>query len=114
MIDRSRRALIAIITAFGIASPGAALAQSACTTGTEAGDVAAGYPSPYGGGPYAYAPGPATAAAPVAAGGPYAYAPGPVTAAAGGNAGNCESRYHSYDPATGTYLGFDGIRHPCR
>jgi hypothetical protein len=25
----------------------------------------------------------------------------------------CAQRYRSYDPATGTYLGFDGLRHPC-
>jgi hypothetical protein len=25
----------------------------------------------------------------------------------------CEARFHTYDPATGTYLGFDGIRHNC-
>jgi hypothetical protein len=25
----------------------------------------------------------------------------------------CAQRYRSYDPASGTYLGFDGIRHPC-
>jgi hypothetical protein len=25
----------------------------------------------------------------------------------------CAQRYRSYDPATGTYLGFDGQRHPC-
>jgi hypothetical protein len=99
MIKGSQRTLIAIITAFGIASPGVALAQSAYTTGSEASSAAAGYPSPYGGGPYAYAPGPVTAAAPVTA---------------GGNADHCESRYHSYDPASGTYLGLDGVRHPCR
>jgi BA14K-like protein len=27
--------------------------------------------------------------------------------------GYCESRFHSYDPAIGTYLGYDGFRHPC-
>jgi hypothetical protein len=27
--------------------------------------------------------------------------------------GGCAQRFHSYDPATGTYLGFDGQRHPC-
>jgi len=26
----------------------------------------------------------------------------------------CEARFRSYDPATGTYLGYDGLRHPCR
>jgi hypothetical protein len=25
----------------------------------------------------------------------------------------CARRYRSYDPASGTYLGFDGLRHPC-
>jgi len=26
---------------------------------------------------------------------------------------SCASTYRSYDPATGTYLGYDGLRHPC-
>ncbi|WP_407123367.1 BA14K family protein [Bradyrhizobium sp. STM 3561] len=25
----------------------------------------------------------------------------------------CAQRYESYDPASGTYLGYDGARHPC-
>lgn len=25
----------------------------------------------------------------------------------------CSQRYRSYDPASGTYLGYDGMRHPC-
>ncbi len=25
----------------------------------------------------------------------------------------CQSRYRSYDPASGTFLGYDGLRHPC-
>ena len=25
----------------------------------------------------------------------------------------CLQRFQSYDPASGTYLGFDGLRHPC-
>jgi hypothetical protein len=25
----------------------------------------------------------------------------------------CMSRFQSYDPASGTYLGYDGLRHPC-
>jgi BA14K-like protein len=32
---------------------------------------------------------------------------------AGEDASYCAQRYRSYDPATGTYLGFDGLRHPC-
>lgn len=41
----------------------------------------------------------------------YAYEPGagyPDDAEA-----NCEQRFRSYDPASGTYLGYDGRRHPC-
>lgn len=26
----------------------------------------------------------------------------------------CQARYRSYDVATNTFLGYDGIRHPCR
>jgi hypothetical protein len=26
----------------------------------------------------------------------------------------CAQRYRSYDPASGTYLGYDGLRHPCQ
>jgi BA14K-like protein len=25
----------------------------------------------------------------------------------------CARRYRSYDPVSGTYMGFDGYRHPC-
>ena len=38
-------------------------------------------------------------------GGPYAYS--------GGSEEYCLSRFKSYDPASGTYLGYDGYRHPC-
>jgi hypothetical protein len=31
----------------------------------------------------------------------------------GGNAAYCAQRYRSYDPASGTYLGYDGLRRPC-
>jgi hypothetical protein len=35
-------------------------------------------------------------------------------AAPGGTAvASCASRCKSYDPATGTFLGHDGARHPC-
>jgi hypothetical protein len=30
-----------------------------------------------------------------------------------GVAASCQARFRSFDPATGTYLGFDGRRHPC-
>jgi hypothetical protein len=42
--------------------------------------------------------------------------PAPVeqtTVAVGGGASYCAQRYRSYDPASGTYLGYDGLRHPC-
>ena len=29
------------------------------------------------------------------------------------DASYCAQRYRSYDPASGTYLGYDGERHPC-
>jgi hypothetical protein len=68
-----------------------------------------GYPgygySGYGFGPYGntydYAAPAVTVAAPA------------VTVTGGGNAAWCESRYRSYNPATGTFLGYDGLRHPC-
>jgi hypothetical protein len=31
----------------------------------------------------------------------------------GGGAGYCAQRYRSYDPRSGTFLGYDGLRHPC-
>ena len=46
--------------------------------------------------------------------GPYAYAPGPaVVAGGGGDVAYCEAHFRSYNPATGTYLGYDGQYHPC-
>ncbi len=45
---------------------------------------------------------------------------GPVTAGSVGARGNadwiayCSQNYRSFDPATGTYLGYDGKRHMCR
>ena len=32
----------------------------------------------------------------------------------GGDVGYCMRRFRSYDPRSGTYLGFDGLRHPCK
>ena len=42
----------------------------------------------------------------------YAYEPGPANLD-GGAVRYCMSRFKSYDPASGTYLGYDGLRHPC-
>ncbi|HEY6619581.1 MAG TPA: BA14K family protein [Steroidobacteraceae bacterium] len=33
---------------------------------------------------------------------------------AGQSDGYCAQRYKSYDPTSGTYLGYDGLRHPCQ
>jgi BA14K-like protein len=30
-----------------------------------------------------------------------------------GQVAHCQQRFRSYDPASGTYLGYDGLRHPC-
>ena len=61
----------------------------------------------YGGGYYArpsyYAPAPLYAAP------PRAYEPG----YGDDTAAYCFSRFRSYDPRSGTYLGYDGYRHPC-
>ena len=45
----------------------------------------------------------------------YSYAPGySYSYSAGGNDdAYCSQRFRSYDPASGTYLGYDGLRHPC-
>jgi BA14K-like protein len=32
---------------------------------------------------------------------------------AGGSGNDCAARFHSYDPATGTYMGLNGQRHRC-
>jgi hypothetical protein len=39
---------------------------------------------------------------------------GPVGYGAPGWEGYCFSRYRSFDPISGTYLGYDGRRHYCR
>lgn len=46
---------------------------------------------------------------------PYYYGPtyGPAYAYEGRSVGYCEQRFKSYDPESGTYLGYDGYRHPC-
>jgi len=57
------------------------------------------YPYYYGPGPYYYGPGPYYPY--------YAYPPG------GDAVAYCMQRFRSYDPRSGTYLGYDGLRHPC-
>jgi hypothetical protein len=45
----------------------------------------------------------------------YGYDPGYSTYSTSGgqDAAYCAQRFKSYDPASGTYLGYDGNRHPC-
>jgi len=47
---------------------------------------------------------------------PYPYYGPPAVYAApdyGDAVGYCMQRFKSYDPGSGTYLGYDGMRHPC-
>jgi len=37
----------------------------------------------------------------------------PIMVNNGGAVAYCEQTYRSYDPATGSYLGYDGFRHAC-
>jgi len=70
---------------------------------------------------YAYAPGYGYDYAPGYAYGPagyndYAYAPGYTTGPAysgGDSDAYCSQRFRSYDPSSGTYMGYDGRRHSC-
>lgn len=71
-------------------------------------------PGPYWGGYYGYGPG-------------WGFAPGFATGVIVGSAvavpppppppanwyAYCASKYRSFDPRTGTYMGYDGRRHPC-
>jgi len=43
------------------------------------------------------------------------YCAGPVEVAPppGDAVAYCSQRFRSYDPVSGTYMGFDGMRHPC-
>jgi hypothetical protein len=68
-----------------------------------------GGPGYYASGPGYYAPGPGYYDDGYVDGGAVA-----VEAAPGGDdVGYCSQRYRSYDPRSGTYLGNDGLRHPC-
>ena len=103
---------------------GAAAAGIATGAAIASGGYGYGYSDPYYGDNYAYDPN--------YYGDSYAYdngvtfdsglplvtfgQPAPVdqTVAMGGDASYCAQRYRSYDPASGTYLGYDGLRHPCQ
>ncbi|MBX9711856.1 MAG: BA14K family protein [Xanthobacteraceae bacterium] len=84
---------------WGWGGVGAGIAAGALIGGAIA---ANSYPYGYG---YGYGPG-------------YYYAPAPgyvvAPAYSGGDAeAYCMQRYRSYDPASGTYLNYDGNRYPC-
>jgi hypothetical protein len=74
--------------------------------------VDAGYPYAYGGYPYdsyAYYDGPYYNDT-------FAYDAGSAVGASEGAARDveyCMRRFRSFDLASGTYLGYDGLRHPC-
>jgi hypothetical protein len=85
-----------------------------------------GRPGYYYGRPYGYyrrdyggaaAAGVAGLAAGALIGGAIASQQAPVAPAYGAADPNtvayCSQRYRSYDPASGTYLGYDGVRRPC-
>ena len=58
--------------------------------------------------PYYYGPGPYYSYP-----GPYYPAPDYVAPPPGDAVAYCMQRFKSYDPRSGTYLGYDGFRHPC-
>jgi hypothetical protein len=94
---------------------GAAAAGVATGAAVAAGDYGYGYGPDYYGDQYAYGPdyyGDSYAfdTGPVVAFDQPAPVEGPVVA----DASYCAQRYRSYDPASGTYLGYDGLRHPCQ
>jgi hypothetical protein len=104
---------------------GAAAAGIATGAAVAAGDYGYGYSDPYYyGDNYAYGSGYTD---PGYYGDSYAYDTGatydtglplvtfnqPAEGTMVGDASSCAQRYRSYDPASGTYLGYDGLRHPC-
>jgi hypothetical protein len=92
---------------WGWGAPLAGLAAGAIIGG-----AIAGAPYYYGPGPYYYGPGPAYYG-PGYAPPPGYYGPPAAAPAAGNAVAYCQQRFKSYDPASGTYLGYDGQRHPC-
>ncbi|SEE40662.1 BA14K-like protein [Rhizobiales bacterium GAS191] len=84
----------------GVAAGIAGVAAGAIVGGALAGQAYPGYD--YRGYGYQDAPDPG-----------YAYVQPAPAYAGGGSAAYCESQFRSYNPATGIYLGFDGLEHPC-
>ena len=86
---------------------GAGFVAGAIVGGMLAAPYYGGYGPYYGPGPYYAGPGPYYPAPYVA--GPVVR-PGPAYSDA---VAYCMRRFRSYDPRSGTYLGYDGFRHPC-
>jgi hypothetical protein len=94
----------------GFAGPGIGLGLAA---GAIVGGAILGATQPYG--YYGYDPGYRYGYDPGYAYGP-GYDQGYVAAApygGGDSVAYCQQRFRSYDPGSGTYLGFDGMRHSC-
>jgi hypothetical protein len=102
---------------FGIAAAGAVIIAGSTVTLPSAAHAQYHHHGGYGWGWGGFAAG---AAAGALLGGllaaPY-YAPAPYYPGPGYYEGDavryCMQRFKSYDPGSGTYLGYDGYRHPC-
>lgn len=89
--------MILPVTAFALASVFAALPASAQQSARPMND---------GG----FAP---TQSEPSQSGVPQYNGTGQVVGSGPEGSASCAQRFHSFDPATGTYIGRDGARHPC-
>ena len=93
---------------------GAAAAGLATGAAVAAGDYGYGYDPYYYGDNYAYDTGYYGDSYAFDAGPTVAFEqPVPVEGPVVADPSYCVQRYRSYDPASGTYLGYDGLRHPC-
>ncbi len=99
---------------------GAAVAGVAAGAALAAGDYGYGYSDPYYGDNYAYDSGYGDDCDSSAYDTGSTCNTGVPLGACGqpadgqtGDASYCAQRYRSYDPASGTYHGYDGLRHPC-
>jgi hypothetical protein len=105
----SGTAAVALVAGAGVASLSPASAQPWVGPAFVPGGLVAAATSPlWGPGFYDYYPGYVV--------GPVYAAPRAVVVPSGpgpGAVAYCEAHFRSYDPATGMYLGYDGLHHPC-
>jgi hypothetical protein len=104
----------------GAEEPGAPMAQApGAAYGPPPGAAYGPVPGTVYGPPPAtpYAPPPGTAYGPPPGAPIYGFAPQPTVQAPAAQAASaadyCTARFRTYDPASGTYRGSDGMRHPC-